>query len=149
MKYRIRILDSSDYDRNYINLMSQLSPLKVQTITKLQFASWVELVKQNHNHCIFVIENIENDLIIASGTLLIEPKLIHNFGFVGHIEDIVVDKSYRGIGLGKLIISYLVEHAKHLKCYKVILNSRNEHIKYYKKLGFNKKDTSMSIYFES
>ncbi len=57
MKYRIRILDSSDYDRNYINLMSQLSPLKVQTITKLQFASWVELVKQNHNHYIFVIEN--------------------------------------------------------------------------------------------
>ena len=148
MKYRIRILEADDYDRNYLKLMSQLSLFNVEKVTKLEFSAWIELVRENNNHHIFVIENLDNDLIIASGTILVEPKLIHNFGFVGHIEDIIVDSSYRNKGLGKLITSFLVEHAKSLKCYKVIMSCNNNNVKYYKKLGFIKKDNCMSIYFD-
>ena len=147
MKYRIRTLDKNDFSKNYLNLMSQLSPVDIKKVTKLEFVSWVEEVNNNSNHNIFVIENVDNADIIASGTLLIEPKLIHSFGYAGHIEDIIVDKSYRGCGLGKIIVSYLIEHAKILKCYKVILNCSDKYVKFYKKLGLNKKDNTMSLYF--
>lgn len=146
MKYRIRTLDKNDFSKNYLNLMSQLSPVDIKKVTKLEFVSWVDEVKNNSCHNIFVIENVDNADIIASGTLLIEPKLIHSFGYVGHIEDIIVDKSYRGCGLGKIIVSYLIEHAKILKCYKVILNCSDKYVKFYKKLGLNKKDNTMSLY---
>ena len=147
MKYRIRALDKNDFSKNYLNLMSQLSPVDVKKVTKLEFVSWVEEVNNNIGHNIFVIENVDNADIIASGTLLIEPKLIHSFGYAGHIEDIIVDKSYRGCGLGKIIVSYLIEHAKILKCYKVILNCSDKYVKFYKKLGLNKKDNTMSLHF--
>ena len=147
MKYRIRALDKNDFSKNYLNLMSQLSPVDIKKVTKLEFVSWVEEVNNNSSHNIFVIENVDNADIIASGTLLIEPKLIHSFGYAGHIEDIIVDKSYRGYGLGKIIISFLIEHAKILKCYKVILNCSDKYVKFYKKLGLNKKDNTMSLYF--
>ena len=147
MKYRIRALNKNDFSKNYLNLMSQLSPVDIKKVTKLEFVSWVEEVNNNISHNIFVIENVDNADIIASGTLLIEPKLIHSFGYVGHIEDIIVDKSYRGCGLGKIIVSYLIEHAKILKCYKVILNCSDKYVKFYKKVGLNKKDNTMSLYF--
>ena len=42
---------------------------------------------------------------MACGTLMVEHKFIHGGRGVGHIEDIVVDSSTRGSGLGKLMIS--------------------------------------------
>ena len=42
---------------------------------------------------------------MACGTLMVEHKFIHGGRSVGHIEDIVVDSSTRGSGLGKLMIS--------------------------------------------
>ena len=42
--------------------------------------------------------------IVGSITVLIEEKLIHNFGKVAHIEDVVVDESMRGFGLGKKLL---------------------------------------------
>ena len=29
---------------------------------------------------------------VGMGTLLLEKKIIHNLGIVGHIEDIIIDK---------------------------------------------------------
>ena len=53
------------------------------------------------NHQIFVIENKDTNHIIGTLTILIEQKVIHNMGKVGHIEDVVIDNKYRGRGLGK------------------------------------------------
>jgi ribosomal protein S18 acetylase RimI-like enzyme len=44
--------------------------------------------------------------IVGAGTLLIEPKFIHQCGWTGHIEDIVVHEDARGLGLGKLYATY-------------------------------------------
>ena len=42
----------------------------------------------------------EKGRIIAAGTLLLEHKFIRGCGTAGHIEDVVVDSSYRGLRLG-------------------------------------------------
>ena len=35
--------------------------------------------------------------IVGTGTLFVERKLLHNGGLAGHIEDVVVDSTIRGI----------------------------------------------------
>lgn len=100
------------------------------------------------NHFIFVINDIEKNKIVGSGTIIIERKIIHNFKNVGHIEDIVVDNNYRGAGLGKMIINYLLDFAEKNNCYKTILTCSNENVGFYEKLGFIKKDNFMARYIK-
>ena len=64
----------------------------------------------------------------------------------GHIEDIVVDKSYRGFGLGKQMIYYLTNYANNHECYKCI-DCSDEYMKFYEKCGYNQKGVQMSSYF--
>ena len=89
----LRKLESNDYDSNYFQVLSQLSFIDNKSITLDQ---WNQFISQlNNNHQIYVLVDSSNN-IIASGTLLIENKIIHNMGKVAHIEDIVADNNFRG-----------------------------------------------------
>jgi hypothetical protein len=83
------------------------------------------------------------DMIVGTGSILIEDKIIHNMGTVGHIEDIVIDKSYRGIGLANLLMIKLIDLAKQHKCYKIILDASNDVAPFYEKFGFKIHANSM------
>lgn len=85
--------------------------------------------------------------IVASGTLLIEPKIIRGCKNVGHIEDIVVAKVVRGQGVSQTILNILKRIARENNCYKVILDC-DENVKpVYIKNGFLDKGVQMAIYF--
>lgn len=128
----------------YISLLNQLSPtITISKNSKQDFINYLKNLPKNIQ--IFLL--IDNDEIVASGTIIIEPKIIHNFGLVAHIEDIVVTNKYRKKGYGKKLISYLIEIAKKETCYKVILNCKKELCVFYSKNGFQKKDEQMAIYF--
>jgi len=145
MSFIIRNLTEFDYDNGYLDILNQLSPININLIKKDDFNEYIKNLPNNIN--IFIIIDEKNNKIVGSGTLLIEHKIIHNLGKVGHIEDVVIDKNYRGLGLGKIIINKLIEEAKINKCYKIILVSNNDNTIFYNKLGFTKKDNSMMIYF--
>ena len=98
------------------------------------------------NHYIYFIK-FENN-IAGMGTLLIENKIIHNFGKVGHIEDIVIDYKFRGLGLGNKLINYLINLANKNNCYKVILNCNSKVESFYKKCGFTLEGSQMVIRFK-
>jgi glucosamine-phosphate N-acetyltransferase len=137
----IRPICKNDFYKNFTDLLSQLS-----TTGNITYQNFINIINSlNNNHLIYVIE--DNNKIIASGTLLIENKFIHNCSKVGHIEDIVVDKKYRGHGLGKQIVNYLVDKSKELNCYKVILNCNEYNKPFYEKMGFTNKNIEMSKYF--
>jgi len=55
----------------------------------------------------------------------------------GHIGRIAVMKSYRGRGIGKKIISKLVETAKNEGLHEVWLSSQCTAVGFYKKIGFS------------
>ena len=59
---------------------------------------------------IFIILN--NDIIVGTGSIIIEQKVIHGFSKIGHIEDIVISNEYQGKGLGRKLIEFLVLEAK-------------------------------------
>lgn len=85
---------------------------------------------------IFIILN--NDIIVGTGSIIIEQKVIHGFSKIGHIEDIVMSNEYQGKGLGRKLIEFLVLEAKKNNCYKVILGCSDDKVDFYKKILSNK-----------
>ena len=84
-----RLLKKEDFSKGFLSLLSQLT--LVGDVSKQEFVSRLKDVMKNKNHFVYVME--QNNKIVSCATLFIEPKFIHNCGFVGHIEDVVVDKS--------------------------------------------------------
>lgn len=87
---------------------------------------------------------IKPDIIIGTGTIMIEPKIIHGGKYVGHIEDIVVHPLYRNKKVASGIIHKLITYGSH--CYKIILDCNPSLQPFYEKLGFQYKNIQMSIY---
>lgn len=143
----IRKLRKDDYHNNYLGLMNQLTSNTSNSITNIPIL-YIDFCKQFDmtNSDIYVIE--EEGRLIGSGTILIEYKFIHGLSKVAHIEDIVMDNGHRGMGLGKMLINYLITCAKDEGCYKVILNCSTDKVEFYKRCGFKQKNTEMSLYFE-
>ena len=83
---------------------------------------------------------------MACGTLLLERKLIRGAGCAGHVEDVVVDASCRGRGVGQLLLGALVAAARAAGCYKVILDCSESNAAFYAKCGFARKELQMALY---
>ena len=75
--------------------------------------------------------------VVASTTLHIERKFIHGAALRGRIEDVVVDKDYRGLQLGKLLVECLLKLGEDLRCYKISLDCDPKLKPYYEKFGFS------------
>ena len=97
MNYLIRKLNKLDYNKKYFELLKQLTSIDPKKISKNDFNKIVKGL--NKSHLIYVIEDVENSIIIGTITILIEKKIIHNLGIVLHIEDLVIHKDYRKKGL--------------------------------------------------
>lgn len=135
----IRKLRKTDYHFGFFELLSQLTNVKKPLYN--EFSKQYDIMKSQ----IFVIE-FKNE-IIATGSIFIEPKFIRNMKNVGHIEDIVVSKDHRGLGLGKMIMQKLINCGKSHDCYKIILNCSDKNVGFYKKYGFEIKELEMAMYF--
>jgi glucosamine-phosphate N-acetyltransferase len=130
----------------YIVLLSQLT--NVSDISKEKFIENLLQIENIGHICVCYFINSENTIeFIGSGTIIFEPKIIRNGKCVGHIEDIVVDKNYRSVGVAREIINELLSLAGDKNCYKVILDCKNNLSEFYEKLGFEKHGIQMSKYF--
>jgi glucosamine-phosphate N-acetyltransferase len=113
--YLIRSLKRNDDQFGFIELLSELSTIGNITHELYQCKSFFfprkrslnyivctdrfDLLKKTQNTFVIVIENDHKE-IIASATLVVEYKFLHECGNVGHIEDVVVHDSQRGKRLG-------------------------------------------------
>jgi len=138
----IRKLEKSDYDLNYFDLLSQLTICPKPT--QDEFNNFIDNIGQSD---IYVLLNESQTKIIGTGTLLIEKKIIHQMGKIGHIEDIVIDKDYRGQGYGQLMINFLIHCGREKKCYKMLLNCQEDKVSFYEKCNFQQKGFEMVHYF--
>lgn len=86
----------------------------------------------------------ENNTVVATGMLVVEKKLIHGCGKVGHIEDIAVASGQQGKRLGNQMIASLSEIAKENGCYKVILDCLAKNVGFYEKCGYKNAGVQMS-----
>lgn len=134
-----RRLEKGDYDKNYLELLKQLTV--IGDISKEKYEATFDKIGAE----VWVVEF--EGKIIASVSLLLEQKVIHECGIVGHLEDVVVDKDYRKYGLGKFIIERIIKIAKERGCYKLIGDCKSELLGFYEKNGFESKCVQISIYF--
>ena len=95
-----------------------------------------------------MIEDVAKKLIIGAGTIFVERKFVHLNGLVGHIEDIVTHKDYRGLNLGKFVIETLKHIGKLTGCYKIILDCSDKNVPFYEKCGFKQKEYEMVLYID-
>jgi glucosamine-phosphate N-acetyltransferase len=142
--YQIDKLDKSDYNRGFLKLLEQLTVVEADSISYDDFVKRLEETDMS----VYVIRNISSDKVVATGSMYIEKKFIHSLGKVGHIEDVVVDKEYRGMNFGKAMVNRLTEVAEETGCYKVILSCAQKNVKFYENCGYSKKELQMVKYFD-
>ncbi|KAL4432814.1 hypothetical protein ABPG77_008140 [Micractinium sp. CCAP 211/92] len=137
-----RELEAGDYKKGYLQLLSQLT--KVGDYDEATFkARFEEMSKQKDTYKVVVIEDLDKGAIIATATLFVELKFIRGCSKCGHIEDVVVDSTYRGLRLGLRVIEALMAAAEEAGCYKVILDCSEENVPFYDKCGLTRKEVQM------
>lgn len=136
----IRPLRAGDYDRGFLQLLTQLT--EVGNINKEQFLNRFQQMKNTGSYYVIVTEDITNGKIIATATLVVEQKFIHNCALRGRLEDVVVNNKYRGKHLGKLMVKTVLQLALYLRCYKLSLDCKDNLIPFYESLGFKRESNN-------
>jgi len=131
----------------YLLLLSELT-----STTYIETSLFLENIEKIHQMGKIIVGVINNQFIngieiVASGTIIIEPKIIRDGKNVGHIEDIVVAKHMRGKGISQQILHILKTIARENNCYKVILDCDNTIKNVYTKNGLDIKGIQMAEYF--
>ncbi len=135
----IRKIIESDLENGFLESLDNLK--QASNLEHNSAKSIMKRILENENHIVHVAEL--DGKIVGSTTLLIEQKFIHEGGFVGHIEDVVVKKECEGQGIGMKLVLSLLDVANERKCYKTILNCEDKLIPFYEKIGFRQKSNEM------
>ena len=116
-------------------------------VKKLLIEGFSSKFKNDINENFFLLNNY--GFVLKEDEKLLGFASIHVINKINRvsclIEDVVIDSNYRGKGLGKLLINYLIKFSKTLDSDKIILNSKESNTKFYEKLGFKKNETQMII----
>jgi glucosamine-phosphate N-acetyltransferase len=99
---------------------------------------WTNFSSQSNS---FPLVALSEGEVVGFAVLLVEGKV--RGGKMGHIEDVVSHPDFRGIGVGRLLISKLTEIASKIGCYKVALHCQEHNVGFYEKCGFNSNGSSM------
>jgi Acetyltransferases, including N-acetylases of ribosomal proteins len=86
---------------------------------------------------------------IARGYLYVMTNDLHDAPF-GLLEDVFVDESQRGGGLGTALVREIISAANELGCYKLIATSRTSRPKVhelYERLGFERHGVEFRLNF--
>jgi glucosamine-phosphate N-acetyltransferase len=146
MEY-ISLFDLIEYEQcnvksQYIHLLSYLT--STYDLTLDQFNQNIQDISNMGLIIVCILRENKTVKLVGSGTIIIEPKIIHGGKSVGHIEDVVVHPHYRNQGIAQTILNKLVDYSKY-DCYKVILNCNPNMEPFYNKSGFEKKCIQMAL----
>ncbi len=133
-KIKIRLLQRDDQPNDLLNLFKQLTKNEV----KIDIDKW--LAEKN----IFCYLGMDGDKCIAFASLSL--KLVPTKGYVGVVEDVVVDENYRQQGVGTRMMKTLIKKAQTLNLKMIELTSNPSRIgarRLYEKLGFKLRDTGV------
>lgn len=128
---------------DYHPFLELIRDFRDTTFTEDEFIYHFHKIK--HNSDIYVVER--DNKLIATGTIIYETKFIFNICTLAHIEDICVKVEHRNNGLGKYMLSKLIDVAKENKCYKVTLDCSDTNVAFYEKCNFEKRGNQMTVFF--
>jgi len=145
-----------------LNEMNSVEVLEVNTFSEEVLGAMIELLKQLTSTELNFAENTYREMLSSeNSTLLIardksqEGKIIGTLsyasfrvptGLIFRIEDVVVDQSARGKGVGRKLMGHAIRVAHTMKADKIDLTSSQERFaanQLYKSLGFKIKETNV------
>ena len=135
----IRIEELQRVTQKSLKEINALLPQLSKT-PKLLSLKLLEIITKDKNTCLVVAK--DGSRIVGMGSLVV---FLTPHSRRARIEDVVVDKSYRGKGIGEKISKELISLAKKKKVKSIELSSRPSRAvanKLYKKLGFKQKETN-------
>lgn len=141
-KFQIRDAKAEDAQKGILPALAHLTDLGRLTPQKAE--QTLRSMLSNPVYKVFVATTSEGD-VAGVTTLLIEQKLIHDSGIVGHIEDVAVMPEYEKQGVGSALVKKAVECAFENGCYKVILDCADHNLPFYGNVGFRRVENTMRI----
>lgn len=99
-----------------------------------KFKTNIKLFQKFEEREIYIIK--DESQILGTTTLHYQHKLIRNGCIAGLIEEVIIDKNFRGRKIGEKLVKYVTKKAIENGCYKVILSCFPERIKFYKRCGY-------------
>lgn len=99
---------------------------------------WTSFSSQLNSFPLVVLSDAQ---VVGFAVLLVEGKV--RGGKMGHIEDVVSHPDFRGLGVGRFLISELTDIASKMGCYKVALHCQEHNVGFYEKCGFKSNGSSM------
>jgi glucosamine-phosphate N-acetyltransferase len=139
MELAIRELTGPDLGADFLETLASLAEVDLGRDTAL--AVFRERLRAGIRTFVAVLDR----RIVGTLTLFVEQKFIHHGGKVGHIEDVVVEKSFQRKGIGQALVLHATAEARKLGCYKVILCCFEDRVPFYEGVGFRRHDVGMRI----
>jgi len=136
----IKIKQLTTASQDVLNVINSLLPVLSEDMPLLTYDKLVEIINSD-NIMIFVAE--ENGEIVGMMTFVTYriPS-----GLKAWIEDVVVDNSKQGKGIGRALIEKAIEYANQLNILKVDLTTAPFRVAanaLYQKIGFTKRETNV------
>ncbi len=135
-KITFRNIEREDLD-DVFRLLQQLTEIDYSDMDLDE--CWTYFKSDSNNGTVGIYE----DKIVAYGSIVIEHKIRGEKA--GHIEDIVVDESVRGLNFGVKLIEELIKVAKYYNCYRVTLLCDESLSKFYEKNNLTQNGIAMKL----
>ena len=134
------IIEIQTYSQEYHEAMQRfLDQLTTNPMT-LTEDMCRQLFESENSHLFFLVKDEQIAGMLTVG-------IYHSpTGGKAWIEDVVVDESFRGQGLSKLLVAHAIEFTKSMGIPSLMLTSNPKRIaanKLYQAMGFNRKETNV------
>ncbi len=130
-------------------LLAQLREPGTEGPTPGQAALLLARIQGSEHHRVYVADTSAG--VVGAYALLIVDSLAHPARPAAVVEDVVVDATLRGRGIGRRMIADALARARARGCYKLALSSnaqRGEAHRFYEALGFERHGLSFAVFLD-
>lgn len=136
----IEIVEVKDFIPDYTDAMQKLLNQLTNRPVKLTEAILRQIISQENTHLFFLLADKKIAGMLTVG-IYYSPT-----GGKAWIEDVIVDETYRGQGLGKQLVEHAIQYVKTQSIPLLMLTSRATRTaanKLYRQAGFEQKQTNV------
>ena len=134
------IIEIKTYSPEYHESMQRFLDQLTTSPMVLTESMFQELLKSENSHLFFIMKDEQIAGMLTVG-------IYHSpTGGKAWIEDVVVDETFRGQGLSKLLVAHAIEFVKAQQIPSLMLTSNPKRIaanKLYQAMGFERKETNV------
>lgn len=130
-----------------LRLMAQLDTAGEPPLSVAEGTRILQRIATYPDYAIYIAEDQEMR-VVGSFAFLVMDNLAHRGAPSAIVEDVCVDESARGGGIGRAMMSFAMELAKQTGCYKLVLSSngaRTRAHEFYRSLGFSEHGVSFHV----